>query len=453
MIEESNLNDYINDIEDILESPVQMNTANETISIYRGLFVMKYEKIEIIIQGNIQYKWNPSIGVVFEGVTTEFSNLIIKTINDIEHFEVVVNDENYGTAIISNLNISNQISIKGVFRHTVITGEKTIPVSKIKFCIPNFREFLGISVKKITKSNRSTLRNRLILENDKYKITIDKRFEYKKLYSSVTENGGYIITHSGELISKKGALTFENSKEILHCLNLFLSFLNGKRTSAILIHGIFDNEKIWCDYSNYYVDRYDDLPSWINSHSIEYINELWQVFSKKWKNKNDKDVLNTAIHWYLECNKSSGFVEGSLIMAQTALELLYNWYIIENKKLLIGKDSENINAANKIRLLLSQLNLNYTIPKKFTYLDKFLKDEKLVDAPEAVVQIRNAIVHSQEEKRAKLNKIENMAKYEALQVCIWYIEVALLKILDYKGDYTNRCSEQIVRSAKREKLL
>ena len=140
-------------------------------------------------------------------------------------------------------------------------------------------------------------------------------------------------------------------------------------------------------------------------------------------------------------------------MAQTALELLYNWYIIENKKLLIGKDSENINAANKIRLLLSQLNLNYTIPKKFSYLDKFLKSEKLIDAPEAVVQIRNAIVHSQEEKRAKLNKIENMAKYEALQVCIWYIEVALLKILDYKGDYTNRCSEQIVRSAKREKLL
>lgn len=453
MIDETYLNDFMNDVDDILESPVQMNTANETISVYSGLFVMKYEKIEIIIQGNIQYKWNPSIGVVFEGVTTEFSDLIIKTINDIEYFEIVVNGENYGVAIISNFNINNQISIKGVFRHTVITGEKNIPISKIKFCVPNFREYIGISVKKNTKTNRSTLKNRLILENDKFKITIDKRFEYKKLYSSLTENGGYIITHSGELISKKGALTFENSKEILNCLNLFLSFLNGKRTSAILIHGIFDNEKIWCDYSNYYVDRYDNLPSWINSHSIEYINELWQIFSGKWKDKNDKDVLITAIHWYLECNKSSGFVEGSLIMAQTALELLYNWYIIENKKLMIGKDSENINAANKIRLLLSQLNLNYSIPKKLTYLDKFLKAEKLVDAPEAVVQIRNAIVHSQEEKRAKLNKIENMAKYEALQICIWYIEVALLKILDYKGDYTNRCSEQIIRSAKRVKLL
>lgn len=449
---DNSINDFMNDIEDILESPVQMNTANEPVIVYEGLYILKSNKIEITIQGKIQYKWNPHIGVAFEGVTVEKSNVIMKSINDIKHFEIIVNNENYGAAIISNFNINNQIKINGVFQHTVITGDKTIPVSKIKFCIPNFREFLGISVKKVNQSTRSMLRNRLLLENDKYQIIIDKRLEYKELYSSVSEIGGYIITHSGELISKKGALTLDNSREVLHCLNIFLSFLNGKRTSAILIHGVFNEDLIWQDYSNYYVDRYDDLLSWTYSHSIENLNELWQTFSKRWKNKNDKDVLNTAIHWYLECNKSSGFVEGSLIMAQTALELLYNWYVIEDKKMLIGKDSENINAANKIRLLLSQINLNYSIPKKFTSLNRFLKAEKLIDAPEAVVQIRNAIVHSQEEKRTKLNKIENMAKYEALQVCIWYIEVALLKILDYKGNYTNRCSEEIVNSAKREKL-
>lgn len=447
------MKDFMNDLEDILESPVQMNIANEPIILFEGIYTLKSDKIEIEIQGKIQYKWNPNIGVVFVGITTKMSKVIMKSINEVEHFDIIVNNENYGTAIISNFNIANQIKINGVFKHSVITGDKTIPVSKIKFCIPNFREFLGISVKKNTSTSCATLRNRLILENEKYKIIIDKRFEYKELYSSVSENGGYIITHTGELVSKKGALTFENSREVLHCLNVFLSFLNGKRVSAILLHGVFNDEIIWKDFSNYYVDRYYDLQSWLNTHSIEFLNELWQEFSRKWKNKNDKDVLNTVIHWYLECNKSSGFIEGSLIMAQTALELLYNWYIIEDRKLLLGKDSENISAANKIRLLLSQINLKYSIPKKFTSLDEFLKSEKLTDAPEAVIQIRNAIVHSQEEKRSKLNKIENMAKYEALQVCIWYIEVALLKILFYEGYYINRSSEEIVRSAKREKLL
>ena len=149
-------------------------------------------------------------------------------------------------------------------------------------------------------------------------------------------------------------------------------------------------------------------------------------------------------------NKNSGFVEGSIIMAQTALELLYNWYIVENKKILLGKDSENINAANKIRLLISQLSIDYTVPKKFTALQSFLRSEKLIDAPEAVVQIRNAIVHSQEEKRIKLNNIDDTAKYETLQLCIWYIEMSLLKILDFKGIYCNRCSENRSKSSTRE---
>jgi hypothetical protein len=114
-------------------------------------------------------------------------------------------------------------------------------------------------------------------------------------------------------------------------------------------------------------------------------------------------------------------------MAQTALELLYNWWIIENKKMILGKDSENINASNKIRLISSQLNISYSVPSSFTLLQKFVdENENINDAPEAIVQIRNAIVHSQQEKRKKLDSIHYKAKYEALQLSIWYIEMTLL---------------------------
>ena len=128
-------------------------------------------------------------------------------------------------------------------------------------------------------------------------------------------------------------------------------------------------------------------------------------------------------------------------MVQTALELLYNWWIIEQKKLLIGKDSENINASNKIRLLVSQLNLSNTIPDSFDHLKEFVsKNNDIVDAPDAVVQIRNAIVHSQQEKRKKLTSIHHMAIFEALQISVWYVEMTLLCILGYEERYFNRCS-------------
>ncbi len=444
------ITDLMKDIDDILDSPIKMLEANQPIIIFEGEYIIKDETRVIKINGKIQFNWVPDKGAVFYGKPIEKSIELIKDLNSIEYFDVIANGTNIGKGIITNFNISDEIEIKGVFQFQAITGDKTIAVDKLKFCIPNFRNFLGLPVKKITKTNHGSYRNRIILDNEKYTIIIDKCLNSKNLYDSVTNNGGFIILYSGELKAKKGALTFENSKEVIQCLNQFLCFLNGKRISALFIHGIYQDETIWCDYSNYYVDSYDTLPSWTNSRSIENLNDLWKVFSNKWNNKNDSDVLNTAIHWYLEANKNSGFVEGSIIMAQTALELLYNWYIVENKKLLLGKDSENINAANKIRLLISQLSIDYTVPKKFTALQSFLRSEKLIDAPEAVVQIRNAIVHSQEEKRIKLNNIDDTAKYETLQLCIWYIEMSLLKILDFKGIYCNRCSENRSKSSTRE---
>jgi len=446
------LSELMNKYDDILESPILMETVNQPIQIFEGDFVLKDDAREIKINGIIEYKWLPSTGIVFKGRPIGISESIIDLLKSRDCYDVVCNDDVMGKAYISDFSIGDGIDIKGVFHSNAILGDKTIPVDKIKFCIPNFRDFIGSTVKRITETSRHAYNNRIVLENDNYIIIIDKNFDYKKSVSILNEKGGFFTLYSGELKAKKGILTFENSKEIFLCLNVFLSFLNGRRTSALFSHGIYEEKVHWVDYTNYYVDSYKKLLSWTNSHSVIGFNELWKEFSTKWKNLNDRDVLNTAVHWYMECNKSSGFIEGSLIMAQTALELLYNWFVVENKKLLIGKDSENINASNKIRLLISQLHIDYNVPKKFTALQKFLKSEKLIDAPEAVVQIRNAIVHSQEEKRIKLSKIDDRAKYEALELCIWYIEISLLKILKFREKYSNRCSEKFVASAKIEKV-
>lgn len=440
----------IKDIPEILEASIEMQEANQPIKIYEGIFVIKQGTKEITISGFIQYDWFPSTGANFYGTIEELSQDNIVLIKNSEYLEVMVNGFNIGLGIITSTTYSNNLSIKGTFRLETITGDKSIAVEKIRFCIPNFQQFLGETVKNTTATNIQTARNRITLENDKYTITIDKCIDHVARYNAVNEKGGYIITHIGELIPKKGNLTFQNVENITHCLNIFLSYVNGKRTSALFIEGIFKEEVIWCDYSNYHIDTYAFLPSWTYKNEVNGLNEIWQEFSIMWTNNEDRDVIKTAIHWYLECNKNSGFVEGSIIMAQTALELLYNWFIVENKRLIIGKDSENISAANKIRLLISQLDIAYDVPAKFSSLKKYLISEKLIDAPEAVIQIRNAIVHSQEDKRKKLKDIEDQAKSQVLQLCIWYIELALLKVLKYNGIYSNRCSLKQSMSGKVE---
>ncbi len=165
---------------------------------------------------------------------------------------------------------------------------------------------------------------------------------------------------------------------------------------------------------------------------------MWQL----WKDANAKDFLLKAIDWYVEVNQLSLHSDGPIIMSQTALELIYNWLIVEKNKLLIGKDAANIAAANKMRLLLSNIKVDKAIPPNF---DNLKKIKEFVDGPDAITQIRNAIVHSQEEKRRKLNSFSNMTKFEAIYLSIWYIEMALLYILEFDAVYLNRCTNYKTR--------
>jgi len=83
------------------------------------------------------------------------------------------------------------------------------------------------------------------------------------------------------------------------------------------------------------------------------------------------------------------------------------------------------------------------LPKRLTALGSFIVENELSDGIEAFVLIRNALVHSQEEKRKKLIKIAPAVLYETLELGLWYLELSILKVLNYKGKYQFRCSGEI----------
>jgi hypothetical protein len=128
-------------------------------------------------------------------------------------------------------------------------------------------------------------------------------------------------------------------------------------------------------------------------------------------------------------------------MSVNALELLYNWLIVEKNKLIIGKDSDNISLANKIRLLLNELNINNSVPENCSSLNSAMNKYKFYDAPDAIVQIRNAIVHSNHDKRMRFIDLDVKSKTDVKRICIWYIEISIIKILGYEGRYFNRTSK------------
>jgi hypothetical protein len=440
-----NFEETFKHIPEKIKTSVLMTEANQTILIYDGPFVLKSKVDELNLTGKIEFSWLPDIGVRFKGYTIDKSVQTLQRIDQSSFEGLYIDNLFFGrpTVLESTFHFNSYDSlIKGVMMKDAILGDRTICVNKVIFSIPNLREFFGEVVKEHEGETGYLNNSRMVFENDEYSIIVDKIREYSQLKESLKSNGGFIVLYSGEIIKKSGSISIKETNDILHCFSKFLSFLNGKRCAPLFRQGFCESQLIWTDYSAHIVDSYRYVITWPQKHSIEGLNEIWLEFERLWKT--DRHFLTTVIHWYVEANSHSGFTEGSIIIAQTALELLYNWLLIENKKLLLGKDAENLSASNKIRLLLAQLNLPNEVPSALSHLTALVNTNRdIIDAPDAFVQIRNAIIHSQEEKRNKLSKIPAMAKYEALQLGIWYTELVLLYILKFKGKYFNRSAKAL----------
>jgi hypothetical protein len=429
---------------DITSSPVIMDEPNAVISIHKGSFQLVHEGTTILIDGKIWFDWFPSTRVKFAGDASgnspkEIESLFLKD----GPWQLIIADLTFGKCSISKTLNSDSVTVEGTMTTRSVYKDRSIPVTKLRFAIPNLRELNGLTTKAETDYGYQTSNSRTEFVYNDYTIIIDQHPNFKDLNNSLKAKGGYLILYSGELTSKKGVIKYDEIKEVFKCFSNFLSFVNGRRCSPLFIQGVFENKEVWIDYTPYSVAQFKQVISWPQHfHSTKGFGKLWQNFCDIWSDEGDRDFLTNLIHWYTEVNSNTDFFAGSIVMTQAALELLYNWYVIEEKKMILGKDGENLSAANKIRILISNLKISYEIPKAFHELNlaTFKAESAINDAPEIFVQIRNAIIHSQERKRNMLAKLSENVKFQALQLGLWYIELSLLYILKFDDKYFNRCS-------------
>jgi len=429
----------IENLNDLIESPIKMDEPNLNIKIYEGRFSIGQNSKYLNLNGAIFFNWLPNSGTHFNGTTEDSISMVDDLFEEKELLDLIINNSFFGKCFISDTDFKNKQSviIKGIISGEAILDDISINVDKISFSIPNLKEFMGLPVQKIDDINFYQGRNRICLENKNYIINIDKEISFKKKYEKLNSEGGYMILYGGELTKKNGYISYKESQQIFECLNYFLTFINGRRTSAFFLHGTTNKKINWIDYTDQFIDIHKYSISWASKNSVNAIMQVWKKFSTLWDKPNDREFLQYAIHWYVEANKSSAITESAIIMVQTALELIYNWLVVEHKKILVGKDSRDISASNKIRLLLSIINIESSVPKEFSEL---LKISDTLDGPEIITKIRNSIVHSNEDKRKELKKIDSLAKFQALTLSIWYIELSLLYILECRGTYYNRCA-------------
>lgn len=436
-----------NNIPENIESQIIQSFPNETIPLYDGLFTIKNSAISLEAEGKIVFKWFPEMRPEFTGSYqlqphSPFDS--IDLLGQHNSADLIINEILFGKCFITKIQAGTKldyVTIKGIFTGKALLNDTSIPVNHIKFSVANLRSLNGSVTRTINGRKEIFLNNRLIFSHQDYTIILDKSNLYEANFESLQSEGGYYILYAGEISSVKGNIKLADIDSLVHCFSIFITFINGRRCSLLFLTGFFDEKSIWQDFTPRFTDQYQYVPSWAPLQNIAGINDAWQHFHTLWQNKSHQNFIKAAVHWYVEANSHAAFTEGSIVLTQTALELLYNWLVIENKGLIVGKDTESISAANKIRLVLNTINVSYKVPDSLSNLTKLVSENKdIVDGPDSFVLIRNAIVHSQENKRKRLMEISVKAKHEALTLGLWYLELALLYSFKFEGRYRSRVS-------------
>jgi hypothetical protein len=419
-----------------IEKTQFMENPNDEVIFHEGEFTVNWQGYYMKCIGAMYFQWLPRLTIKFKWKPDSETKKLWRPLETEIGVEITSeNSEINAKGVISKF-LNKDDYIHCVLSNQIKYGTKETNVDFVRFEIANLRSFNGNYV----RNKETAKRNRLEFINIEYKITIDQYWQYMSLKGNLSENGGYQLLYTGKLESiDKNKLTYKRTSEILESLSYFLIFLNGRRCFPLFRTGWIDDEIVWGDFTPYFNDEYKYVYSWATDQKHSDIENIWKDFNNLWQDKNDRESLKTILHWYTESNSSTAFIEGSIVLLQNSLELLFHWLISEKLKYVSSYDADNLSASAKIGFLLSQFNVKPEIPEEFESLLSYAAKNNIVNGAEAFTRIRNCIVHPNHKKRKALLEIESRAKIEALHLGIWYVESILLKYLNYSGNYKNRC--------------
>lgn len=424
-----------------LEPRYLTRVPNEEILLYEGLIHIQHTEppIDVANEGTVTLSWLPSPRIRFH---LRFHLPDARKWLELTDYDVTVNLPDLGMSgkvLVTNLTweaLSRLCTCDGVF-NSEVTSLSTPESESIFFHLTN--SLLGSEPIRNGAGNK-IWRGRLTLQSSEWEVMIDLVDDNAK--KLLKDHGIFVLTHIGKIRRKNGwDIDYRTAKELLYCLGYFLSFLNGLWSFPLLYGGLRMDHIVWQEWNVPQLTPCCDPSSWWPNFLPIEPEQLWQAFDTflRYRESNIwRDPIILAIHWYLDANAGSVAVEARIVLACTALELLsWNYLVNEKRKLSSGEFNKN-NAKNNLRLLLELMRIPVDIPNELSEL-------KTVgaDGPEALFNIRNRIVHPPSRPNARpITAYPTEARWQALVLGLWYLELVILHLLNYHGRYWPRYSPQ-----------
>jgi len=412
----------------------KMPNVNEEIKLYEGQIVLEPKTLKVEGNAEVLMRFIPKLEINVDAESSKFfKNLMVG--NEIEiYFPSIQITSKF---MIKKSSVGKAIRIVAIpHKEPILLGTPN-KATKVIFHILNFPEFYGKTDATISEKSRFERRGHVILKADGWQIRIMAVRNFKALFKSLKNEGGYVITHIGEIENlKKNDFQKEECEKILLVLHYYLSFAGGYFTGPILPIGLNkDNKRIWEEWYTGVKTEYKPTLSWFDTRHGELLEEVFPGFFKQWHKVIWNEPIETAIYWYLRSNTLEGGTDGAIILAQSALELLAYTYCVEDKNIWTYEVFKNKSASEKIKELLTSLDIPINIPSSLSSL--FSMGQNFTwTGPQAFTEIRNFLVHPGQ-KRKCLAGLE-LPLVEVWKLGLWYIELILLRLFEHTGVYAER---------------
>jgi len=320
-----------------------------------------------------------------------------------------------------------------------VIGNESTQISYIIFHLFNFVDFIGTRRSREQKSSTIHSIEHIDLVCDEWKIEIKSLYSTRDSFKTLKEEGGYHLTHIG-CINKNDSTLFtgRDATDCLNALRFFLSFAKGGWCEPVCSVGLDENSnRVWESWSSPR-EAWHVPFSWFDTHNSVQLTTLFPNFMNRWQDSAWNEAFHEVIYWYLNANYSSRGIDAGIILTQAAIERLAFEYAVKTRKLLTVNGFKDLWTSDKFRLLFSSLDIPLEIPKEVPEIESLSKKFNWLDAPHALTEIRNSLVHPEHKRRGQLDG----AYYEAWNLELWYLEMGILAICGYSGTYGNRLKQR-----------
>lgn len=410
--------------------PYPLPARREPLTLYEGPLELRHQDAVVVAEGRLQLEFVPSLRFRFvmadAAVTADVTGQASLVISDLNATVPV---------FVTNASLIRG-PVKGSLGHS--SSGAASDIAEVRFLVANLPDFLGEPLTEDHPSGRGFWAGRLSLAHRKWLITLDERRDYRDVYARLKAEGGFDITHTGSLRRTDGqAFGDTDASETLNALAGFLGLACGAWAPPVAAIGLDGaGEVVWREWNSRWTSPWISRLSAFDRHKSD-LSGAFAGYVARWLDPVWNEPLRVATQMYVEANGPIT-TDTTLVLGQALLELIAWVRFVEELQTRTASDFKGVMASERLRELLAWIGIDPAIPASLAALtqEASRRQPEWADGPHAVTEMRNSLVHPP--RRQRLTATPLHARIDLQELLLWYTELALLRLIDYRGGYANR---------------